>query len=64
MGFKVRMYLVYLKPGPLMLGPDDEVRRYLVQLEYWTLNLRPLMVYPEVLFPLNFIIKAAGTDTL
>ena len=27
--------------------PDDEVWRYLVCLKYWTLNLRPLMVYLE-----------------
>ena len=36
--------------------PDDKVWRYLVYLKYWTLNLRPLMVYPEVLFPPNFVI--------
>ena len=29
--------------------PDDKVRRYLVYLEYWTLNLRPLMVYCDSL---------------
>ena len=34
-----------------------KVWRYLVYLKYWTLNLRPLMVYPKVLLPLNVIIK-------
>ena len=34
-----------------------EVWRHLVYLKYWTLNFRPLMVYPKVLFPPNFIIK-------
>ena len=29
----------------------------MVYLKYWILKLRPLMVYPEVLFPSNFIIK-------
>ena len=38
-------------------NPHDKVRRYLVYLKYWTLNLRPLMVYPKVLFPPNFIIQ-------
>ena len=37
--------------------PDDKVRWYLVYLKYSTLNLKPLMVCPKVLFPLNFIIK-------
>ena len=36
---------------------DDRVRRYLVHLKYWTLNLRPLMICPKVLSPPNFIIK-------
>ena len=40
-----------------MVNPDNEVQRYLVYLKYWTLNLRPLVVYSEVLFPPNFIIK-------
>ena len=40
--------------------PDDKVRRYLVYLKYWTLNPRPLMVYPKVLFPPNFIINSAS----
>ena len=35
--------------------PDDEVGRYLVYLKYWTLNLMPVMVYPKVLLPPNFI---------
>ena len=39
------------------LFPDDEARRCLVYLKYWTLNLNPLMVYPNVLFPPNFIIN-------
>ena len=38
------------------LAPDDKPWRYLVYPKYWTLNLRPLMVYPKVLFPPNFII--------
>ena len=29
----------------------------LVYLKYWTLKLRPLMVYPKLLFPLKSIIK-------
>ena len=37
--------------------PVDEVQRYLVYLKNWTLNLAPLMVYPKVLFPLNFIVE-------
>ena len=40
-----------------MRGPNAEDRRYLVYLEYWMLNFRPLMVYPKVLFPPNFSIK-------
>ena len=43
-------------------APDDKGWRYLVHLKYWTLCLMPLMVYPKVLFPLNFITK--GTATL
>ena len=38
--------------------PDDKVQRYLVYLKYCTLNLKPLMVYPTVQLPPNFIIKA------
>ena len=30
---------------------------YGVYLKYWTLNLMPLMVYPKVLFLLNFSIE-------
>ena len=37
-------------------SPDESLE--VVYLKYWTLNLRPLMVYPKVLFPPNFIIKA------
>ena len=37
--------------------PDDKVRGHLDYLKYWTLSLTPLMVYNEVLFPPNFIIK-------
>ena len=40
---------------------DDKVRRYLVYLKYWTLILNPPTVYPEVLFPPNFIILHLGT---
>ena len=36
--------------------PDDKIRRYLVYLKYWTLNLRSIIVYPKVLFHPNFII--------
>ena len=36
--------------------PDDKIRRHLVYLKYWTLNLTTLMVYPEGLFAPNFII--------
>ena len=35
--------------------PDDKVRRYLVYLKYWTLNLMHVMVYP-VLLPPTFTI--------
>ena len=38
-------------------APVAKVRMYLVNLKYWTLNLMPPMVYPEVLFPLNSSIK-------
>ena len=31
--------------------------RGLVYLKFWTLNLRPLMVYPKVLFPPNLTMK-------
>ena len=34
---------------------DDKIRRDLVYLQSWTLNLRPLMVSPKVLLPPNFI---------
>ena len=37
--------------------PDEKVQRYLVYLKYWTLTLRPLMVYTKVLFHPRFIIK-------
>ena len=36
---------------------NAKVRMYLVYLQFWTLNLRPLMVYPKVLFPPKFGIK-------
>ena len=39
--------------------PDDKVWRCLVHLKYWTLNL---MVYPKVLFRLNFIIKVRAAS--
>ena len=32
------------------------VWRYMVYLEYWTQNLMPLMVYPKLPLPPNFII--------
>ena len=44
--------------------PDDRVGRYLVHLEYWTLKFRPLIVYPKVLLPANFIIKGFSADSL
>ena len=36
----------------LLLAGAVEItsRRYLVYLKYWTLNLRPLLVYLEVLY--------------
>ena len=37
---------------------DAKVRMNLVYLKYWTLNLVPLMVYPQVIFHPNFSIKA------
>ena len=48
--------------GELPNCPDDKVRMCWVYLKYWTLNHRPLMVYPKVLFPPNFIIKARGVE--
>ena len=36
--------------------PDGKLWRDLIYLEHWTVNLNPLMVYPKVLFPPNFII--------
>ena len=42
---------------PSLISPDDKVRRHLVYLKYWTLNINPLLVYPEVRFPPNFIIN-------
>ena len=44
--------------------PDAEVRMCLVYLKYWTLNRMPLMVYPEVLFHLNFSIKAEAQSLM
>ena len=41
-----------------MLDPDANFWRYLVYLKYWTRNLMALMVYPKVLCPQNFSIKA------
>ena len=35
---------------------DDEFRRYLVYLKYWTLDLNPLIVHAKVLFPPTVII--------
>ena len=45
-------------------SPDDKVRRYLVYLKYWALNLRPLMAYPKVLYRPNFIILRQISATL
>ena len=42
----------------LQSSPDDRVQMYLVYRQYWTLNLRPLMLYPTSVLPLNSIIKA------
>ena len=36
-----------------VICPDGKVQRHLVYFKYWTLNLMPPMVYPEVLFPPN-----------
>ena len=33
-------------------------------LKYWTLNLNPLMVFPKVLYPPNFIINRTKANTL
>ena len=35
-------------------SPDAKIRMYMVYLKYYTLNLRPPMVYPKVLVRLNF----------
>ena len=49
---------LYVGSPPLPgTGPDANVRMYLVYLKYWTVNLLPQMVYPEVLFHPNFSIK-------
>ena len=63
----LRMLLIPHRQLHLPTGPrlpaqaqsllDIKVWTYLVYLEYWTLSLRPSMMYPKVLFPLNFIIK-------
>ena len=46
--------------APAVTGPVAEVRMYLVCLKYWTLNLRPLMVYPKVLFIQTLASKVTG----
>ena len=38
-------------------SPEPRVRMYLVYLKYWTLNLMPRKVYPNVLIHPNFSIK-------
>ena len=45
---RLRMHLVtsWQCWGVTQLCPDAKVWRYLVYLEYWILNLMPLMVYP------------------
>ena len=42
--------------------PDAKVWRYSVYLKYWTLELGPLMVYPEVQSPPNFSISPKALD--
>ena len=49
------VHMAKFQAGVLPLQ-DAKVRMYLVYLKYWTLNLMPLMVYPKVLFHLNFSI--------
>ena len=44
-------------------GPDAKVQMCLVYLKHWTLNLMPLMVYPKVLFHINFTIKGLRNST-
>ena len=46
------------------LVPDAKVWMYLVYLKYWTLFLRPLMVYPKVLFHPHFSITVARSNSL
>ena len=45
------------------MAPDAKVRMYLVYLKYYTLNLRPLMVYPKVLLRPIFSIKGISICT-
>ena len=49
--------IVVIHPFRMASSPDDKLQRYLGYLRYWTLNLRPLIIYPYILFPPNFIIK-------
>ena len=58
--FKVIAGLALHRP----VSPDDGVRRYLVYLEHWTLNLNPLMVYPKVLFPPNLSVNPCKQNSL
>ena len=59
----VQLWLGHQQAGSRFLL-DCKVQRYLVYLQYWTLNLRPLMVYPKVLFPPTFIIIELSVLTL
>ena len=54
---RMRKLLTHLCNQDKKLSPDAKVRMYLVYLKYWTLNLKPLVVYPEVLFHPNSGIK-------
>ena len=44
--------------------PDAKIWMYLVYTKYWTLNCMFLMVYPKVLLPPNFSIKAHSPSSL
>ena len=41
-------------------GPDAKFWMFLVYLKYYTLHVRPLLVYPKVLFCPKFSIKGLG----
>ena len=53
-----------LCPAVAVKYPDAEVRMHLVYLKYCILHLMPLMVYPKVIFHLNFSIKGHTSSAL